>query len=115
MPEPRNSANVDYAQPFQTSPDRAAAMLPWITDCNVIRPHSALGGKPSLIWLATPRAQIERMTTATATSDPEPRFVGVAGVKPRAATAGGGLGLTPVSPTQAESATGWDNLLGNDS
>jgi len=33
------------AQPFRTSADRAAAMLPWITDHNISRPHSALNGK----------------------------------------------------------------------
>ncbi len=103
-----------YAQPFRTSLDRAAAMLPWITEYNSIRPHSALGGKSPLAWLATPRAQIEMMTTVTATSDPEPRFVAAAGVKPRDATAEGGLGLMPITATQAKSATGWDNLLGND-
>jgi hypothetical protein len=92
----------------------AAAMLPWITAYNGIRPHSALGGKSPLAWLAMPRAQIEMMTKVTATSDPEPRLVGVAGVKPREATAEGGLGLTPITPTQAKSSTGWDNLLGND-
>ena len=37
------------------------------------------------------------MTTVAATSDPEPRFVGGAGVKPREATAEGGLGLTPAT------------------
>jgi transposase InsO family protein len=89
-----------YAQPFHTSLDRAAAMVPWITDYNGVRPHSALGGKSPVTWLATPRAQM--MTATTATSDPEPRFVGVVGVKPRNATAAGGLGLTPVSPTQAQ-------------
>jgi transposase InsO family protein len=34
-----------YAEPFLTSADRAAAMLPWITNYNHCRPHSALGGK----------------------------------------------------------------------
>jgi len=94
-----------YAQPFRTSLDRAAAMLPWITEYNSVRPHSALGGKPPLTWLATPRAQIET-TIATATSDTEPRFVEVIGVKPREATAKGGLGLMPATPTLAKSATG---------
>jgi hypothetical protein len=36
------------------------------------------------------------------TSDVEPRFVGMSGVKPREATAEGGLGLTPEMPTQAQ-------------
>ena len=49
------------------------------------------------------------------TSDPTPGCVGVIGVKPRAATAAGGSGLTPATPTQAESVIGWDNLLDNDS
>jgi transposase InsO family protein len=34
-----------YAEPFLTSADRAAAMLPWITSYNHCRPHSALGRK----------------------------------------------------------------------
>jgi hypothetical protein len=38
----------------------------------------------------------------------------VAGVKPREATAEGGLGLTPATPMQAQSGYGWDNVLGND-
>ena len=84
------------------------------TEHNSVRPHSALGGKPPLTWLATPRAPSE-MTKVTATSDPEPRFVAAAGVKPREATAEGGLGLTPTTATLAKPATGWDNLLGNDS
>ena len=50
----------------------------------------------------------------TDTSDAEPCFVGVAGVKPRAATAEGGLGLTPAIPAQAESSSRWDNILGDD-
>ena len=80
-------------------------MLPWITEYNSVRPHSALGGKPPLTWLATPRAQIET-TMATATSDTKPRFVEVVGVKPREATAKGGLGLMPATTTLAKSATG---------
>ena len=54
-------------------------------------------------------------TTPPATSDPEPRYVAADGVKPRAATAAGGLGLTPAATTQALLASGGDNLLGNDS
>jgi transposase InsO family protein len=102
-----------YAQSFQTSLERAAAMHPWITSYNSTRPHSALGGQPPLTWLATPRAQM--MTTPCATSNTEPRFDGMAGVKPRAATANGGLGLTSAIAAQAKSAIGWDNVLGNDS
>jgi hypothetical protein len=48
------------------------------------------------------------------TSDPEPCFIEVSGVKPREATAEGGLGLTPLTPMQAQSTNGWDNVLGND-
>jgi len=54
------------------------------------------------------------MTTFTETSDAEPRFVGVAGLKPPEATAEGGLGLMPATPAQAKSSSGGDNLLGND-
>jgi hypothetical protein len=39
----------------------------------------------------------------------------VAGVKPREATAAGGLGLTPATATQAKSAIGGDNVLGSNS
>ena len=102
-----------YAQPFESSATRHAAMLPWITDYNSDRPHSALGGKSPLKWIADLKIAIT--TTPLATSDPEPGFVGVAGVKPRAATAAGGLGLTPATPAQAQLQLGWDNLLGNDS
>jgi hypothetical protein len=42
------------------------------------------------------------MTKPGATSNTEPRFVGVPGVKPREATAEGGSGLTPGTPTQAK-------------
>ena len=102
-----------YAQPFQTSAEREAAMQPWVSDYNSIRPHSALGGQSPLTWLAAYRVQM--MTKASATSNTEPRFDGVAGVKPREATAEGGLGLTPAIPAQAQSGYGWDNVLGNDS
>ncbi len=54
------------------------------------------------------------MTTSTDTSDTEPGFVGMAGVKPREATAKGGLGLTLVASAQAQSLIGGDNVLGND-
>ena len=88
-------------------------MLPWLTDYNSQRPHSALGGQPPLRWIAGLTAAIT--TTPPATSDPEPSCVGADRVKPREATAKGGLGLTPFAPTQAQSSAGWDNLLGNDS
>ena len=35
-----------YAQPFQSSAERAKAMHPWLQDYNTTRPHAALGGKP---------------------------------------------------------------------
>jgi len=38
----------------------------------------------------------------------------MSGVKPREATAEGGLGLTPDMATQAKSVIGGDNLLGSD-
>jgi transposase InsO family protein len=101
-----------YAQPFASSAERAAAMLPWITDYNHDRPHSALAGIPPLRWITNFKASAA--TTPTAKSDPEPSFVGVVGVKPRVATAAGGSGLTPAASTQAKSAIEGDNLLGND-
>ena len=87
-------------------------MLPWIAGYNATRPHSALGGKPPISRIIG--FNVSATTTPPDTSDPKPGFVGVAGVKPRAATATGGLGLTPATPAQAQSAIGWDNLLGND-
>lgn len=101
-----------YARPFATSADRTAAMQPWLADYNTTRPHSALGGRSPLIRLTNLASPA--LTTPRDTSDTEPGFVGVGEVKPRAATAGGGLGLTPVTPTQAQSAIGGDNVLGND-
>lgn len=101
-----------YVHPFQTSADPEAALLPWITAYNSAWPHSALHGKPPLTWLAAAGAQ--NLTTPAATSDLKPGFVGVAAVTPREATAKGGSGLTPDTPTQAKSAIGLDNLLGND-
>jgi transposase InsO family protein len=102
-----------YAQPFETSAERAQAMLPWLTNYNTNRPHSALGGKPPLSRIIARTASVA--TTASDTADPEPGFVGAGGVKPRAATAEGGSGLTLIAPTQAQSEIGGDNLLGNDS
>ena len=101
-----------YAQPFHSSADRAQAMLPWLTDYNTGRPHSALGGKPPISRIVALNAHAA--TTPLATSDQQPGFVGVVGVKPREAIAAGGLGLTPATPTQAQSLIGRDNLLGND-
>jgi transposase InsO family protein len=37
-----------YARAYRSSVERGHAMLPWITDYNRSRPHSALGGKPPL-------------------------------------------------------------------
>jgi hypothetical protein len=79
---------------------------------NRSRPHSALRAISPLSWIATQKT--DDPTTTPATSDPEPRFVAADGVRPRAATAAGGLGLTPAATTQAPSAGGRDNLLGND-
>ena len=101
-----------YAQPFHSSAERAQAMLPWLTDYNTARPHSALGGKPPISRIVA--LHTHATTTPLATSDQQPGFVGVVGVKPRAATAAGGLGLTPATPAQAQSLIGGDNLLGND-
>ncbi len=39
----------------------------------------------------------------------------MSGVKPREATAEGGLGLTPDMPAQAQSIIGWDNLISSNS
>jgi hypothetical protein len=41
-----------YAQSYQTSAQRAEAMQPWIASYNHSRPHSALGGKPSILRIA---------------------------------------------------------------
>ena len=101
-----------YARPFESSITRHAVMLPWITDYNSDRPHSALAGKSPLKWIAALKTAIT--TTPLDTSDQQPSFVGGDGVTPRTATAAGGLGLTPVTPTQALSPVGQDNLLGND-
>jgi hypothetical protein len=85
-------------------------MLPWLTD---YKPTSLipLSGKPLLSRIRRPHS-IDA-TTPLDTSDPKPAFVGGAGVKPRVATAVGGLGLTPVTPAQAQSRIGGDNLPGN--
>lgn len=41
-----------YAQPFQSSVERARAMHPWLHRYNTLRPHSALKGKSPLDRLA---------------------------------------------------------------
>jgi transposase InsO family protein len=102
-----------YAQPFESSQLRRDAMLPWLTDYNANRPHSALGGRSPLHWMASLAASVP--TTPPDTADPEPCFGGADRVKPREATAEGGSGLTPSAPPQAQSPIGGDNLLGNDS
>jgi transposase InsO family protein len=101
-----------YAQPFESSAARHAAMLPWLTDYNTDRPHSALGGKPPISRIVAVNTQLA--TTPPDTADQQPGFVGADGVKPRAATAAGGLGLTQAPTTQAQSLFGGDNLLGFD-
>jgi len=35
-----------YAQPFQSSAERAKVMHPWLHDYNTALPHAAFGGKP---------------------------------------------------------------------
>jgi len=100
-----------YARAFESSATRHAAMLPWIAGYNSDRPHSALGGRSPIKWITDWNAIT---TTPPDTSDAKPGFVAVDGVKSRAATAAGGLGLTPATATQAQSAIGGDNLLGTD-
>lgn len=103
-----------YAQAYQTSAERAGAMRRWLNSYNYRRPHSALRGKPPISRLANPPAS-GAVITSLRQSDIKPSFGREGGVKPRAATAAGGLGLTPPFRPQAQSAVGWDNLLGNDS
>ncbi len=100
-----------YARAFHTSADRAAAMPLRLTDYNFCRPHSALGGKPPISRITAARTA----ATSVPETDPKPCFGRLSGVKPRAATAGalarwgpaataeGGLGLTPFSRPQAQS------------
>ncbi len=95
----------------------------WLTDYNFCRPHSALGGKPPISRITAARTA----ATSVPETDPKPCFGRLSGVKSRAgtpvavarwapaATAEGGLGLTPFSRPQAQSAIGGgDNVLGND-
>jgi Integrase core domain len=83
-----------YARPFATSADRAAGMCPWIDTNNASRPHSALGAKWPMAWIAALSAAAERMKTSPPEiSDAEPRFAGAGRVKARAGTASRRLGL----------------------
>ena len=59
--------------------------------------------------------KIRATTIPPDTADTDPGFVAAAAVKPREATPAGGLGLTAVASTQAQSESVWANLLGNDS
>ncbi|MBV8092493.1 MAG: transposase [Acetobacteraceae bacterium] len=94
---PSGSFKPAYAQPFHSSADRAGAMQSWIAMYNHHRPHSALGGKPPVSRLAHPaRAAV---ITSVPESFPSHPFGRGGGVKPRAATAAGGLGLTPAART----------------
>lgn len=86
-------------------------MLPWITEYNTSQPHCALGRTAPLCRLASFKAQM--MTTRTDTVDLKPSFVGLAGVKPREATAKGGSDLTPDRTTKAKSASEENNLPGS--
>ena len=85
-----------YAQPFETTTDRAQAMLPGspTTTPTGRIPRSAARRRSA----GSSAAPLPPSPIASDTADPQPRFVGVAGVKPRAATAAGGLGLTPATP-----------------
>ena len=89
-----------YAQPFHSSAERAGAMRSWIDTYNHHRPHSALRGKPPISRLG-PQSRAA-VIASVPESTPSPRFGRVGGVKPRAATAAGGLGLTPPARTQAQ-------------
>jgi len=64
-------------------------MPAWINGYNRDRPHSGIGGKAPLDWIADQARA--KSSTPRDTSDPQPRFVERDGVKPRTATAEGGL------------------------
>ena len=67
-----------------------------------LRPHNLTAGAGEVSFRARP--------TRVLSFDPEPCFVRLAGVKPRAATAEGGLGLTLASRLQAQLG---DRMLGH--
>ena len=69
-----------YAQPFQTSAERANALPPWIADYNLRRPHSALGGYPPMSRITAPPT----VPPSVPFSDLKQHFGRVAGVKSRA-------------------------------
>jgi hypothetical protein len=58
------------------------------------------------VWVAA------AVVVSPAISDPEHGFAASDGVKPRAAAAAGGLGLTPFDAAQAQSEVGWTHLRG---
>jgi transposase InsO family protein len=43
-----------YARPFATSPERAAALMPWLDHYNTARPHAALAHQPPASRLGLP-------------------------------------------------------------
>jgi transposase InsO family protein len=88
-----------YAQAFPTSAARIAAMPSWINSYNHDRPHSALAGRPPVSRLSAPPK--DTVITPVPASDLNLGFGRVARVKPRAATAEGGLGLTLATRPQA--------------
>ena len=89
-----------YAQPFHSSAERARAMRPWINTYNHHRPHSALHGKPPVSRLAHRLGAA--VTASVPESTPSPGFGRVGRVKPRAATAESGSGLTRPARTRAQ-------------
>ena len=89
-----------YAQPFHSSAERAGAMRAWIDTYNHSRPHSALCGKPPISRLV--HQSPGPVIASVPKSIPSQRFGRAGGVKPRAATAPSGLGLTPTARAQAQ-------------
>ena len=87
-----------YAQPFHSSAERAGAMRAWIDTYNHSRPHSALRGKPPISRLV--HQSPGPVIASVPKSIPSQRFGRAGGA--RAATAPGGLGLTPTARAQAQ-------------